>query len=193
MTGFEVYRYYLGLKTHFTTKDYDVIASNGKVRCSSTSYDKRRDRSMFESLAAKYIEPREVIKYLIANFAYGHNNVLYDREVGQEMLSNWIKVKESLSRVFHDDLQIIMRQQSQIDGNVIILKLFKANRINIETVSLICQYMPDIIGEWDALPESKLVYGDDLLRIRKVASFVKATKMCDNVWIEFKEEYRSLR
>jgi len=148
---------------------------------------------MFESLAAKYIEPREVIKYLIANFAYGHNNVLYDREVGQEMLSNWIKVKESLSRVFHDDLQIIMRQQSQIDGNVIILKLFKANRINIETVSLICQYMPDIIGEWDALPESKLVYGDDLLRIRKVASFVKATKMCDNVWIEFKEEYRSLR
>lgn len=183
MTGFEVFRYYLGVKLHFSSETYDVVESGGHVRVGQTAYMKRRDRMIFENLAGKFEQPREVIKYLVANFAYGHNNVLYDREVGQEMLVRWIKNKESLSRVFATDLE-----STNLYTNDAVLRLMKSGRINIESVCLMVQFDPKLIEKWESKPENKLLYESDLLRIRKLVSFIKITDNCRKVWNDYKSE-----
>lgn len=200
LTGFEVYKYYLGVKLHFTSKTYDVVAAGGHTTVGQTAFARRRDRQLFEGLAAKFDQPREAIKYLIANFAYGHNNVIYDREVGQDMLKRWIRVKESLSRVFHDDLEsiIVYAEKNHIEPHLLfearkdgiggIVKLMKSGLINVESVSLICQLTPSLLDTWEEFPECKMIYETDLLRIRKLETFVKPTDLCVKVWNEFKEE-----
>lgn len=194
MTGFEVYRYYLSIKLHFSSKTYNAIDAGGHITAGQTAYAKRRDRTIFEGLASRFDQPREVIKYLVANFAYGHNNVLYDREVGQELLQRWIKNKESLSRVFSNDLYVIKNYfeknhipLEQMSSTCIILKMFKSGVINIESLTLLHQFNPTWLETWSEMPESKMLYDDELLRIRKLSSFIKITDMCTKVWNEFKE------
>lgn len=193
MNGFEVYKYYLGIKTHFSSKDYDVVAAGGRVKAGQTAYLKRRDRIFFEGLAKKYDQPREVIKYLVANFAYGHTNVLYDREVGQELLQKWIKNKESLSKVFSDDLKKIAENCSDyyndfhnaITINDTLLKMYKSDLINIETLCLIVQFNPDLLSNWNTSPMNELLYNNLILRITKLRSFVRPTENCERVWKQF--------
>jgi len=43
MQPFEVYRYYLALRLHFTTDNYDVIKQQGRVRATKNSFLKRKD------------------------------------------------------------------------------------------------------------------------------------------------------
>ena len=160
-----------------------------------TAYNKRKDRVLFERLAEKYTYPREIIKYLIANFALANNGFLYDRESGQEALNNWIRVKESLSKVFSDDLQTILSyfekhhiHIDQLSKTCIILKLLKSKLINIETVNLVSQFIPTMLDNLSELPECKLLFEPELLRIRKLTTFVVITDNCHRVWNEFKEE-----
>lgn len=199
ITGFEVWRYYLSVKLHFTSKDYDAVKSGGHVTASQTAYMKRRDKTIFDGLATKFDQPRDAIKYLVANFAYGHNNVIYDREVGQELLKQWIKNKESLSRVFANDLYVIKTYfeknhiaLDQIRTTCIILKLLKANAINIESANLLHQFNPIWLDIWAEMPESKMLYENELLRIRKLSSFINITEMSRKVWNEFKHDVKEL-
>ena len=197
MTGFEVWRYYLGVKLHFTSNTYDVINSGGHVTGGQTAFAKRRDRMLFEGLAKKFEQPREVIKYLVANFAYGHNNVMYDREVGLDFLTQWIKNKESLSRVFANDLQIIQNYfeknhipLNQMATTCIPLKLLKSKMINIESLNLLMQFNPTWHDSWYDLPERSMLYDAELLRARKLTSFINITDMTTRVWNEFKEDLK---
>ena len=43
MEPFEVYRYYLALRLHFTTDSYNVIEQKGRVRATKNSFLKRKD------------------------------------------------------------------------------------------------------------------------------------------------------
>lgn len=200
LTGFEVYRHYLALKLHFTSLTYDVISAGGKTNVGQTAYMKRKDRKLFEYLASRYDEPRRVIKYLLANFAYGHDNVLYDRSVGEEFLVRWIKTKESLSRVFLNDLQTILSfaEKNHLDVKLMfephknglnsILKLYRSEQINVESVCIIHQIIPGLLDAWAEFPENVMLFEKELLRIRKLASFVVPTDMCIDVWEEFEKD-----
>lgn len=201
LTGFEVYRYYLGIRLHFTSKEYDVIAAGGKTNVGQNAYLKRKDRKLFEYLAKTFSEPREIIKYFIANFAYGHTEVLYDKGHGQEFLDRWIKTKESLSRVFKNDLDKIVNYaeksrldlklffKSEKDGLSCILKLYRTGEVSPESICLIHQILPGLLSSWESFPENELIYGEDFLRIRKMSSFVVPTPLCLDVWEKFSEEH----
>lgn len=200
MNGFQAYRYYLGTKLHFTSMSYDVIDMNCRVSAGQTAYNKRRDKWMFEKLAEQIPEPRYLIRYLVANFAYGHSNVLYDREVGMDMESQWIKTKESLSRVFEMDLEKILeyRDQNKISSDEIfnctekgicsIIKLYKQDLIHLESVALILELRPELLDNWLEFPECKMIYSKDILRMAKVRSFVKNSERTKKVWNNFLED-----
>jgi hypothetical protein len=51
--GFDVYKVYLGVKLHFTTKTYDYIKYGGKVNATLDSFTKRKDRYFFHKLSTK--------------------------------------------------------------------------------------------------------------------------------------------
>jgi len=52
--GFDVFKVYLGVKLHFTTKNYDYIQYGGKVNCKLETFTKRNDRYFFHKLSKQY-------------------------------------------------------------------------------------------------------------------------------------------
>ena len=65
--GFEVYKEYLAIKNHFTTKSYDYGKYGGKVNVKLESFTKRNDRHFFHKLSKRYPE-REITHYFVCNF-----------------------------------------------------------------------------------------------------------------------------
>ena len=43
MNGFDAYKTYLGIKLHFTKKDYDFHRFDGKTKATLESFEKRND------------------------------------------------------------------------------------------------------------------------------------------------------
>ena len=70
MDAFEVYKYYMALKLHFTTDKYDVIEQKGKVRASRQAFAKRKDLFAINKVAKTYTD-EEIANFLIANFVSG--------------------------------------------------------------------------------------------------------------------------
>ena len=67
---YEVYKLYLAIKLHFTTKSYDVVKYKGKVRVKPETFRKRKDMVSIKKLARDY-KREEIIDFLVANFVSG--------------------------------------------------------------------------------------------------------------------------
>ena len=70
MAPFEVYRYYLALRLHFTTDSYDVIKQQGRVRATRNSFLKRKDLLSINRVAETYSD-KDIVNFLVANFVSG--------------------------------------------------------------------------------------------------------------------------
>lgn len=67
ITGFETYKLYLALKSHFQSDSYDISKYNGKMaRIDPNSFDKRNDKFQFIQLGRKYSKP-EIQDLFVAN------------------------------------------------------------------------------------------------------------------------------
>jgi hypothetical protein len=183
MTGFQAYRYYLGLKLHFTTDKFDIF-KNSNVKCTEVQYNKRNDKYFFERLAKKMPSDRDLIRYYIANFAYGNKNLVYKEDEAQDCLHEWIKRKESITKTFSDDLDNLssnilknkLKREEVLSFSFgeppIILTLYLGNHINIETVSILDDYF-NFVDDWKSTILRSLWYDDDIRRIEKVKKFIK--------------------
>ena len=99
MDEFSVYRFYLALKLHFTTDNYDVIKQQGKVRATKKSLYKRKDIGFIKRIATTYND-EEVVNFLIANFVSGDRwGGLFDQQAKETYLL-WKKRIESLTYTF---------------------------------------------------------------------------------------------
>jgi len=70
MEPFEVYRYYLALRLHFTTDKYDAIKQQGRVKASRQAFLKRNDLLAIRRVAETYSD-KEVVDFLVSNFTSG--------------------------------------------------------------------------------------------------------------------------
>ena len=66
--GFEVYKTYLAVKLHFTSKSYDYIKYEGKVNAKLDTFTSRNDRYFFHKLSKRFKED-EILHFFVANFA----------------------------------------------------------------------------------------------------------------------------
>ena len=70
MEPFKVYQYYLALRLHFTTDNYDVIKQQGRVRASKQSFFKRKDLLAIKRVAETYSD-KDIVDFLVSNFVSG--------------------------------------------------------------------------------------------------------------------------
>ncbi len=70
MTGFEAYTLFMALKQHFTTKSYDFVKYNGKVKVSVDSFEKRKDVYIFRKLAALPDPKTRIIASLVNDITW---------------------------------------------------------------------------------------------------------------------------
>lgn len=182
MDGFKAFKYFQAMKLHFTSERYDVFEMNGRVSGSRESFEKRRDRGLFEKLAKKFDTDRELIQFLAANFAYGHRNVVYSSE-SDEYYRVWMKRKESITQVFKTDLDFILARFEKdklpysalysIDsGMPELLNLYIGGYVSLETM-IILQSFDDYLSKWEPLI---MLWHDHFLVIRKANRFVKFKK-----------------
>lgn len=174
MDGFRAYRYYMALKLHFTQPKFDVFVNRGHVKGSYERFLSRNDHLIFDRLARQFSD-RDFIQYVAANFMYGHDDMIYDTTDSMGNYKEYLRRKQSITRVFSEDVQMIMDSGAQYDfsGNKIpdVLQLMMAKRITLETVVI----LNDIDHFVDKLKQSTiaLLLGDELLRIEKSKGFVK--------------------
>jgi len=148
MNGFEVYKIYLAVKLHFTSKNqsYDFHKHNGRTTARLGTFTKRRDRYFFHKLSKLYND-RDIDDYFVSNFVTNTNLWVGDiiGRLGDENFKLWQKKIEALSYYYEQDIDYIIEQMNTKDitfDNIFIskdgqhpyiLKYFLSKRINFET------------------------------------------------------------
>ena len=200
MDGFKAYRYYLAIKLHFTTDKFNVFENRGNVRGTREAFNARNDRYIFEKLANKMQNDRDIIQFFVSNFAYGKDTAIYEGKEADDNYMQWRKRKESISKVFVDDLTILLHtvEVNKIKHSAIFeftdneypiaLKLFLGGKITIESLRIIDDFT-GIIEKWKNHPSVKYIWDDEMRRITKLTGFVKYDKIkLGKIFDAFKEE-----
>lgn len=183
MDGYLAFQYFMAVKLHFTQASFDVF-KNPKIKYSSAAFNKRRDRGLFEKLARKHKDDSELIQYYVANFAYGNSNVVYNEEEASSCYFEWIKRKESISRVLENDIDsiILFAQKNKLSKTdvldftfgtpPVIMNLYLGNHIAIESLRIIDDYL-NMVYNWKNTDFTTSLWNNDILRIDKLKKFVK--------------------
>jgi hypothetical protein len=200
MDGFKAYRYYLAIKLHFTTDKFDVFQNRGNVRGTREAFNARNDRYIFEKLANKHENDKDIIQFFVANFAYGNATAIYDGKEADDNYIEWSKRKQAITKTFVDDLATLLTyietnklKYSALfnftdDEYPIALKLFVGNKISIETLRIIDDLYP-IIEKWKLNNSVRYIWDDELRRITKLTGFVKYDKIkIKKIFDHFMEE-----
>lgn len=200
MDGFKAYRYYLAIKLHFTTDKFNVFENRGNVRGTRESFNARNDRYIFEKLANKYDNDRDIIQFFVSNFAYGAGAAIYAGKESEDNHFEWQRRKQSISKVFIDDLASLIThvEMNKLPYNSIfefnngeypvLLSMFVGGKVSIETLRIIDDMHP-IIDNWKDMPTVKYIWEDELRRVTKLTGFVKYDKIkLSKIFESFKEE-----
>ena len=200
MDGFKAYRYYLAIKLHFTTDKFNVFENRGHVRGTREAFNARNDRYIFEKLAQKMPDDREIIQYFTSNFAYGNDTAIYAGQEADDNYLQWQKRKQSITKIFIDDLASLMThiEVNKLKSTALFnftdseypvaLKMFVGSKITIETLRIIDDFT-GIIDEWKNHSSVKYIWDDELRRVTKLTGFVKYDKIkLGKIYQHFKDE-----
>lgn len=184
--SYEVYRYYLALRLHFTTDQYDVIKQRGRVRASKNAFYKRKDLISIKKVAETYSE-KEIVDFLVANFTSGDRwGGIFDINAKDRYL-DWKKRIESLTYTFEkemgkiqqycekNDLEFTQCFESSKGNHPYIIKAYLRNDISIETLVIINRLYP-YIDKLDCELKDDLVWPDLSRIIKKYDPFLTINK-----------------
>ena len=148
MNGFEVYKIYLAVKLHFTSKNqsYDFHKHNGRTTARLGTFTKRRDRYFFHKLSKLYND-RDVADYFVSNFVTNTNLWVGDiiGQSGDENYKEWSKRLEALHYYYEQDIDYMIERMTankmsfddiftSKDGqHPPILKMVLSKKISLET------------------------------------------------------------
>lgn len=187
MNGFKAYRYHLALKLHFTKEKYNVFETRGNIKVSLDAYRSRNDSYIFERLTKKLDTDKDFIQFVVANYAYGNVNYLYDEGLAVSNYTQWLKVKESITKTFSDDLATVQYEAEKQDvphdciinctNNDLpfIIKLYLGKNIQPQTISILHD-LTGMIDTWQNDPSLNIFFEDEMLRLKKLKGFFSYDK-----------------
>jgi len=186
MDEFGVYKMYLALKLHFTTDNYNVIESKGRVRASRHAFAKRKDLFSIRKISKTYND-EEIANFLISNFVSGNRwGGIFDSEAGKTYIS-WKGKMESLTYNFNKELDKII-DDLEAQGNSFadafeitkaqhpyILKAYLRNDVSIETMVILEKVYP-FVEQFDINLSSDILWPEISRMIKKYKPFLKIDK-----------------
>ena len=186
MEPFEVYRYYLALRLHFTTDSYNVIEQKGRVRATKNSFLKRKDLLSIRRVAETYSD-KDIVDFLVANFVSGDRwGGVFDVE-SKERYQGWKKRIESISYTFKKEIDkaVMYADKLGITFNQLfycnhgqhpfIIKMYLRNDISIETL-VILNKLNNFTDQLDQDLKDDLVWPDTSRIIKKYSPFLEIKK-----------------
>jgi len=182
--GFDVYKVYIGVKLHFTSKTYDYIKYGGKVNASLDSFTKRKDRYFFHKLSTKYGQT-DILDFFIANFLADSKgwvgNLLAND--GRGVYLDYKKRKESFVYHFKQDCGTIVSDFSRNgisfdDGFLCpngqhprVLRLLIQRKISYQT-AVVLNYFLGFVKNWNKEITEKIVWPEIASKITRVKPFI---------------------
>ena len=110
--------------------------------------------------------------------------MIFAIEEANEYYLEWQKRKQSISRIFKDDLNTIELESQKhalsldqiinftLNEYPSIIKLYLGKKIAIESISIFNDLL-DFIPKWKQNPSAMLILESDIRRIEKIKGFVK--------------------
>lgn len=125
LTGYEFFKLYHAFNLHFTTTRYDIFRYNGKTNVSLETFKGRRDYSRFVYWGNRFHNRVKAGQFILANFVYNQASsswIYQPFEQANTFFTQWLRVKESLTKIFEDDMIKIGKVKS--DHNLTFEQLF---------------------------------------------------------------------
>ncbi len=188
MEPFEVYKLYLALKLHFTTKSYDITKTKGAVRSKKETFLRRKDLISIRKLARDF-KRSEIIDILVANFVSGDKwGGMFDTS-SIETYKKWLTTKQRMLYNFNTDLDNVLLKmemdniKSAIyeDTHPLIFKMYMGREISLETLVMLDKLRPFVERFND-----DFVLDDVCLLVSKYRPFVRFDK--DNINFKHTEQ-----
>ena len=132
MTGIEVYKMYLSLKLHFTSKSFDYFKYGNSAKASPSSFDKRKDKFFFVKLSRTFNEVVEEKVYPATLVREGAKNY-----------AEYTRRMESLSYIFREDVSKLYNLCDNFDDlfkikgvHPVLVKAHLGSIITLETITI---------------------------------------------------------
>ena len=181
---FEVYRYYLALRLHFTTDQYDVVKQSGRVKASKQAFFKRKDLLAIRRVAETYSD-EEVVNFLVANFVSGDRwGGVFDVEA-KSRYTQWKKRLESISYTFDQELDKLISAAETHNMNIteclttghhpLALKMYLRQDLSIETL-VILNNLTKFVDTLDVSLKDDLIWPDVSRIVKKYTPFLSYNK-----------------
>lgn len=162
MNALRLYQHFLALRKHFNTEKFSVFDCP-KIDIPESKFFELREHKLWERLASQFEKPSDGVDYLVANLIYGNDTVVFEPELSKKNHTRWLKRKQSITKMFQDDLAKIPKMESHI-----ILSLCFGNFISVETVII----LNSIMGFLET-NDSLVLFDDFTRRINKAKPFIK--------------------
>ena len=185
MIPLDVYRTNQSVRNHFTNDNYNFFKFGGKTKASSSAFEKRRDRYIFDKVSKDYKDD-EVALLFVSNFVakekFWIGNTL--SEESRNIYTMWRKKIQSLSYIFENDVKAIIDEinDREIDfdsvfkiqdgQHPIILRLTLADRVSLESF-LILNKILDFFPQFNRRIEETIIWPDYYKKCVKYEPFVK--------------------
>lgn len=188
MEPFEVYKVYLALKLHFTTKSYDITKTKGAVRAKKETFLKRKDLTSIRKMARDF-KRSEIIDILVANFVRGDKwGGIFDAGL-LETHKQWLTNKQRMLYNFGTDLDnILFRMEKDTlksaineGSHPLIFRMYMSRDINLETLVILEKLRP-FVSQYN----DDFVLEDTCLLISKYKPFVRFDK--DSINNQYREK-----
>lgn len=175
MDPFEVYKQYVALKNHFTTKSYDYFKYNGSVKVTRQSFEVRRDKYFFNKLSKR----KDFFNFLLANFVDGNKEFWVGsirEDAPDQIYTNWKKRQEALTYTFTQDLD---RLDDNFDSNFIVekyghprlLRMYLRQEVCLETL-IILDMLVGYLKVWKQKMKNDLIFEEVYTKIIKYRPFM---------------------
>ncbi len=176
-TPYECYKLYVSLLTHFTSEKYSFF-ENHPHRVTLKSYEKRRDKWVFEKLCRH----RDLTGLIVANLIT-EEKIWPEFLIREEAQRNYVertKRIDSLTYTFTEDLKELLPDfdsNIKIQNNVItpLLRFLIRGNICIETVCIIVD-VSNCFGHWTKQLEGDVLWEGLRLKIMKYQPFLMYDK-----------------
>lgn len=180
MDAFEAYKHYLALKSHFTTKQYDFFKYNGVIKARKDKFETRNDKYFFHKLS----KHKDITNFLVALFVYGKQDLwigdIVRNEESDKLYREWLRVKESLTYVFTNDLE---KFNDDLISSFVVeggqhpdaLKLLLRKEIHIETFIILNDILK-FAPQWNRLLKDTIVWPEVRQRCKKYQPFIQYDK-----------------
>lgn len=183
--GYKVYKYYLGVKLHFTSKNYDYAKYEGQVNTKLETFVKRNDRYFFHKLSTRYSEDN-IIDYFVSNFLANSKRWIGNLQSndGHEEYLKFKKYKDAFNYHFRSDIVLVSNDMlsngisfddmfSVFNGqHPRLLRLYLQKKISIQTM-VVLDYFLSYTKRWNKEITDKVVWPDTSHKIKKVKTFIE--------------------